>query len=122
MTATRAQMCSTSRKSWAMNRYVKRGHGFVEDQERRVQRERPGQTDALSLPAAELVRVALEMRRIEANEVEELCHAGAPGVAIAELVDDQRFLDDLPRAHPRVERRIRILKYDLHVAPRLPHA
>ena len=55
-----------------LHRDVERGHGFVEDQERRVQRERPRQADALSLPAAELVRVALEVRRIEANEVEEL--------------------------------------------------
>ena len=29
-------------------------------------------------------------------------------------------LDDMADAHPRVQRRIRILKHDLHVAPRLP--
>jgi hypothetical protein len=34
-------------------------------------------------------------------------------------VDDQRLLDDLSCAHPRVERRVRILKDDLHVAARL---
>ena len=37
-------------------------------------------------------------------------------------MDDQRFLDDLPGAHPRIQRRIRILKDDLHVAAHLPHA
>src|SRR5262245_10215614 len=36
-------------------------------------------------------------------------------------MDDERFLDDLARAHPRVQRRIRILKHDLHVTPGLAH-
>ena len=33
-------------------------------------------------------------------------------------MDDERLLDDLPRPHPGIQRRIRILKNDLHVAPR----
>ena len=33
-------------------------------------------------------------------------------------VDDQRLLDDVLHAHARVERRVRILEDDLHVAPR----
>src|SRR5436190_23527230 len=33
-------------------------------------------------------------------------------------MDDERLLDNLTRPHPRVERRVRILKHDLHVASR----
>src|SRR5439155_13453930 len=39
-----------------------------------------------------------------------------------ESMDDERLLDNLPRAHARVQRRIRILKHNLHVAPRFAHA
>ena len=35
-------------------------------------------------------------------------------------MNDERLFDDLPRPHPRVERRIRILKHDLHLPPRCP--
>ena len=76
MTATRLQMCSTSRKSWAMkqvselqplfqiehqpddlrlDRDVERGHGFVRDERCRPA---PGRDpDSLPLTAAELVRI-----------------------------------------------------------------
>ena len=79
ITATRLQMCSTSRRSCAMNRYVSFSRscssssrlttcawietssaetGFVGDDERRVQRQRARDADALALAAAELVRIA----------------------------------------------------------------
>jgi hypothetical protein len=66
------------------------------------------------------VRVARELGRVEADEIEELGDARAPLRARARLVDDERLLDDGADAHPRVERRVRVLKHDLHVAPRLP--
>ena len=36
-------------------------------------------------------------------------------------MDDERFLDNLPRPHAWIERRVGILEDDLHVAPRLSH-
>ena len=101
-----------------LHRDVERRDRLVEDDERRVERERARQADALPLAAAELVRVALEVRRVEADQPEQLGDARAARRPVAEPVDDERLLDDLPRAHPRVERRVRILKDDLHVAPR----
>ena len=55
-----------------LDRDVERRHRLVGDDERRVERERARQPDALALAAAELVRVAIEVRRIEADQVEQI--------------------------------------------------
>ena len=36
-------------------------------------------------------------------------------------MDDERLLDDVARPHARIERRVRILKHHLHVAPGRAH-
>ena len=36
-------------------------------------------------------------------------------------MNDQRLLDDVARTHARIQRRVRILKYHLHVAPGRAH-
>ena len=98
ITATRLQMCSHQPQvvrdeqigqlqlllqihqqvdDLRLNRHVERRDRFVGDDERRVQRERARHADALPLAAAELVRIALEMRRLEADEVEQLRDAAA---------------------------------------------
>ena len=77
---------------------VERRDGFVRDDERRVQRERPREADPLTLPAAELVRVPRELRGVEADEVEELGHSGAALGLRADAMDDERLFDD--RARP----------------------
>ena len=51
-----------------LNRDVERGDRLVGDDEGRVERQRARQADALALPAAELVRIAFEMRRVEADQ------------------------------------------------------
>src|SRR5438132_8011690 len=84
--------------------------------------ERTREADALPLAAAELVRIPFEVRRIEADEVEQLGHARAPLGAAPESMDDQRLLDDVPRAHARIQRRIGVLEDDLHLAARLAHS
>src|SRR6476660_2309950 len=55
------------------------------------------------------------MSGIQTDETEQFLDAPAARVAIAELVDNQGFFDNLTGPHPRVERRIRVLKDDLHV-------
>ena len=64
-----------------LDRHVERRHGFVGDDERRVEREGAGDADALALPAAELVRIAREVRRLEADQLEQLGHPRPPLVA-----------------------------------------
>src|SRR5207253_9347209 len=105
-----------------LNRHVQRRHRLVEDDERGTECERASQADSLTLTSAELMRIALEVRRVEADEMKELGDPLAPPPAVAQAVDDERLLDDLSRAHARIERRVRILKDDLHVAPRLTQA
>ena len=104
-----------------LDRDVERRHGLVADDELRVQRERPRDPDPLPLAAGELVRVAVDEARVEADDVEELAHAGAAVAARADAVHDERLRDDVADGHARVERRVRVLEDDLHLAPHLPH-
>jgi hypothetical protein len=64
------------------------------------------------------MRISLEMRRVETDKPEELGDAIAALGGRALSVDDERLLDNLSRSHARVQRGIRILKNDLHVASR----
>ena len=48
------------RQNRGLHGHVERGRGFVGDQEFGVQRERPCDADALSLPAGELVRESID--------------------------------------------------------------
>ena len=61
-----------------LNRHVERRHRFVGDDERRVQRQRARDADALPLAAAELVRIALEMAALEPDQLEQLGDPRAP--------------------------------------------
>jgi hypothetical protein len=61
------------------------------------------------------------MRGIEADEAEEVLDACASPRPIPQAMDDERLFDDLPSAHARVQRRVRILKHDLHVPAGLAH-
>ena len=83
-----------------LNRHVERRDRLVRDDERRVQRERARDADALALAAAELVRIAIDRRGIEPDEAVELGHARHAGLGVPHLVDDERLFDDLPHAHP----------------------
>src|SRR6266851_1818227 len=96
-----------------LHRDVERRDRLVEHEERRVQRERAGEPDALPLAAAELMRISLEMRRVQTDQLEQFRDARLPLGACAQLVDDERLLDNLPRTHARVQRRIWVLKHDL---------
>src|SRR6185369_2975793 len=50
---------------------VERRHRLIEEQELRIECERPRDADPLTLAAAEFVRIAICMRWIEADEVEQ---------------------------------------------------
>src|SRR5207302_1392904 len=58
-----------------LHRDVERGHGFVADDERRLDGEGPGDTDALALPAGELVGIARRVFGSESDFVEQLFYA-----------------------------------------------
>ena len=102
-----------------LDRHVERRGRLVEHHEFRVERHRPGDGDALALPAGELVRVAVEGRWVEPGVGERpLDDAAALGGVELRPLRDQAFLDDLGDRHAGRERAERILKDDLHLAPR----
>ena len=89
ITATRSAMWRTTARSWATNRYdrpssarslveevddagldrhVEGGDGLVEHDQLRLEGERPGDADALALTPGEVLRVAVGVARLEADE------------------------------------------------------
>ncbi|MBW8896489.1 MAG: ABC transporter ATP-binding protein [Acidobacteria bacterium] len=101
-----------------LHRYIEGGDGLVGDDERRVERQSAGQADALSLAAAELMRVARQLGRIETDQLEQFGHSRFSIACVSDAVNDQRFLDDRPHPHARIQRRKWVLKHNLHVAAR----
>src|SRR5919108_758423 len=95
-------------------------HRLVADDQLRVERERARDPDALPLPAGELVRVAVRVVRVEADHLEQLAHGVAPAFARADPVHLERLGDDVPDRHAGVERGVRVLEDDLHLAPHAP--
>ena len=64
-----------------LDRDVERRDGLVGDDELRLDGERPGDTDPLPLPAAELVRLAVGRRRRQPDGVEQLLDPVAAAIA-----------------------------------------
>ena len=102
-----------------LDRDVERRDRLVADDQLRAQGERARDADSLALAARELVRIAVREARVEADDVEQLADADAAVAARADPVHDQRLADDVSDRHPRVERRVRVLEDDLHLAPHL---
>src|SRR5262249_31330479 len=76
--------------------------------------------DPLSLPTGELVREAVVVLRRQAHGLQELLHACLALAGVAEPVDLHRIADDRADALSRVQRGVRILEDDLHLAPQRP--
>ena len=79
-----------------------------------LDRERPGDDDALALAAGEFVRVAVGVLGGEADALEDLDHGVALAAAAPEVVDRQRLGQRRADPHARVEARERVLEDDLH--------
>ncbi len=99
-----------------LDRNVERRDRLVEHHELGVERQGPGDADPLPLAAGELVRIAIEVARIEADLLERFLYLGEPLAAVAVRVNDQPFFDDAADRHSRVERAVGVLEDDLHVA------
>ena len=57
-----------------LDRDVEGGDRLVGDDQLRLHGERPGDADALALAAGELVRVAVDVLGVEADQLEQLLH------------------------------------------------
>ena len=82
-----------------LHRDVERRHRLVGDQQRRRDRQRAREADALPLPAGQLVRVAEAQLGAQADRVEELDAPAASSAAPRrEPLHAQRLADDLAAA------------------------
>ena len=90
--------------------------GLVADDEVGLHGERPGDADALALPAAELVRIAVERIGVDAHRLKELAHLDLAAGAVGELMHKQGLADDVADGHAAVEAGVGVLEDHLHAA------
>ena len=84
-------------------RDVQRAGGFVADQQFRPHGQRPGYADALPLPARELVRITVFMRRVKSDLDEQLIDHFLPvPITPCHPQGGHAFLDDVLDHHLRV--------------------
>ncbi len=139
MTATRSAMYRTTDRSCATNRYdrsnssleflqeiddagpdrhVQRGDRLIQHQQLRLQRQRPGNADALALSAGEFLRIAAGMLRAQPDSPQQF--GDTPGAfGGRHAVRLHRLGKDVGDRHPRVERSQRVLKHHAHLPAHL---
>ena len=98
-----------------LHRDVERRDRLVADDELRVHRERARDADPLPLAARELVREAIEVLGVQADDLEELLDAPLALGGRPDAVELERLADDEPDPLARVERRVRVLEDHHHV-------
>ena len=91
---------------------------LVAHDELRVERQRPGDGDALPLPARELVRLAVDRVRRQPHAVQQGHHAPA-GRIPGDALHAERLGQDVADVHRGVQRRVRVLEDHLQVAAEL---
>ena len=111
---SRARSSAEQLEDLRAHRHVEGGQRLVADEHARPVRQGAGERDALALAARELVREAVGHGCLEPDVLEHLAH---PRPAVAGDVErPQRLADDASDAHPRVERRVRVLEHDAGLA------
>lgn len=97
-----------------LDRDIQGRHGFITDQDVGIHGECAGDTDALSLSTAELMRIARLERGLKAGapqlSVHEVCF-----VYCDQLVKARSFRDDLCYVHTRIKRCVGILENHLYL-------
>ncbi len=104
-----------------LHRNVQRRNRFVAHDQPGAQGQRARDADALALPAAEGIRVAVHVLRLEAHCFEQFPDLRLEFRALDQSVDTQWLADDVHDGHPWVERGEGVLKNDLHLAPQRLH-
>ncbi len=97
-----------------LNRHVERGDRLVANDEFRIHRESARDADALALAAGKFVRIPVGVIRLKADEAQEFLNPPLGGFAGREVMNFERFADDVGNGHAGIERCKRILEDDLH--------
>src|SRR5258707_792134 len=87
-----------------LDRDVEGRHRLVADDELRVDRQRPGDADALPLAAGELGRIARLVAGIEADAAERVVEGAIEIAARHQPMHPRRLAHDLPHLEARIER------------------
>ena len=103
-----------------LHRHVERADRLVQHEELWLDRERPGDPDALALAAGELVGIGRGERRIEPYLLEQRRDPPLGLGSGREPVNGEGLGEGLPHGHPGIEGTVRILEHDLHAAPQGP--
>src|SRR5581483_12025832 len=98
---------------------VERGGDLVADEERRLGRERACDRHALTLAAAELIRIPAGERRVERDPLEQVADLSVRAPAVGTEEEPDRLRHDLPDRLARVQRAVRALEDVLDQPPRL---
>src|SRR6516162_501622 len=77
-----------------LNRYIQSRYGLVCDDQLRLQRESPRNTDALPLAAAEFMRITVHHTRIEADGFQEIRHSALAFRTTGNMVNCKRLSDN----------------------------
>ena len=99
-----------------LNRDIQRRDGFVADDEVGLQRQCPGDADALALAARELMGEQVPLVGTQPHQREQLRDPFLAFRGAALLLHVERTPDDVAGRLAGVERRVRVLKDDLHPA------
>src|SRR5829696_6494936 len=78
-------------------------------------------SDPLSLPPRQLVRIPTRVTPTQPDRLQELVDRPCPPASFNHLVENERFAEGLRDGHPRVERRVRILKHYLELLAAAAH-
>ena len=95
---------------------VERRNRLVSHDQLGVEGQRPGQPDALTLSAGELVGVEVDRLGAEPHLLEQLPDPGGLFRFVADLLHHQGLADDGPHPHPRVQGGVGVLEHQLQIA------
>ena len=97
-----------------LHRHIEGGHRLVGDEKIRFQRDCPGDADALTLTAGELVGVLTASPGIESHEFHQMSRTAAYLMPVRHGVNREHFSNDLLRGKTGIEGSEGILKDNLH--------
>ena len=98
---------------------VEAGNRFVGDEHLRAERQRAGDADTLALSAGELARQTRGEARAEADALHQAIAFAGDLLGRDDAMGAERLLDRAADRHPRIERRVRILKHHLQPRPNI---
>ena len=100
-----------------LDRDIEGRNRLVADDESRLYRQGPGDTDPLALAPRKFVRITPDMGGVELNPLEEFLHPPGPlGFVRTDLETPHAFGHGIPHAHARVQGGHGILKNNLDLA------